>query len=41
MTFDVHELVTGIDGVRREILVVGQFGDAAPSLAVTAGEAAA
>ncbi|WP_278044047.1 hypothetical protein [Microterricola gilva] len=41
MTFDAHDAGTGIAGIRREILVLGRFGDATPSLAVTAAADAA
>lgn len=41
MTFDANDADTGADGVPREILTWGQFRDAAPSLAVAAGDDAA
>ncbi|MGC5224955.1 hypothetical protein ACPW96_20510 [Micromonospora sp. DT81.3] len=41
MAFDANNADTGIDGIRREILVWDQFGDAAPSPAVAAGDDAA
>jgi hypothetical protein len=41
MTFDAHDAGTAVDGIRREILSLDQFGDAALSLAVPAGGDAA
>jgi hypothetical protein len=41
MTFEANDAGTGIDGIRREILTWDQFRDAAPSLAVAAGDGAA
>ena len=41
MTFDAHGAGTDVYGIRREALSRGQFGDAAPSLAVTSGDDAA
>ena len=38
MAFDVNDSGTGIDGIRREILTRDRFRDAAPSLAVAAGD---
>jgi hypothetical protein len=41
MTFDANDAGTGVDGLRREILISDQFGDAAPSLAAATGGGAA
>lgn len=41
MTFDANDAGTGVHGIPREILTWGQFGEAAPSLAVAAGDDAA
>jgi hypothetical protein len=38
MTFDANDAAADIGGIRRELLPCDQFGDAAPSFAVTAGE---
>ena len=37
MTFDANDAAADIDGIRCELLPGDQFGDAAPSFAVTAG----
>jgi hypothetical protein len=41
MTFDANNAGTGVDEIRREILTWDQFADAAPWLAVPAGDDAA
>lgn len=41
MTFDAHDAGTDVNGIRRQTLSWGQFGDTAPSLAVTVGDDAA
>ena len=38
MTFEANDAGTGVDGLRREILTWDRFGEAAPSLAVAAGD---
>ncbi|HEY9308067.1 MAG TPA: hypothetical protein VIP82_09705 [Microbacterium sp.] len=38
MTFDANDGGAGVDGIRREILTRDRFRDAAPSLAVAAGD---
>ncbi|MDY0910783.1 hypothetical protein [Microbacterium sp. CFBP9034] len=41
MTFDANDAGTAVDGFPREIPTWHQFRDAAPSLAVAAGDRAA
>ncbi|MDQ4215816.1 hypothetical protein [Microbacterium capsulatum] len=41
MTFYAYDAAVDSDGIRRELLPIDRFGDAAPSSAGTAGEAAA
>jgi hypothetical protein len=41
MTFDVNDTAADIDGIPRELLPWEQIDDAAPSIAIAAGEDAA